>query len=73
VLEYGVSNKIMNLNLGGGEPVISSENVAMAIVILIAFVIMSAREIYIKTEQYDTYSTHRHKIRKFKEREFCIT
>ncbi len=49
VLEYGISNKIMNMNMGRGEPVISSENVA--IVILIAFVIMSARGIYIKLEK----------------------
>jgi len=64
VLEYGISNKIMNMNLDKGEPVISSENVA--IVILIASVIMSAKGIYI-TEKYNTYSNHRHKIRKFKE------
>ena len=48
VLEYGISNKIMNLNMGRGEPVISSENVAIAI--LIALVIMLARGIYNKTE-----------------------
>jgi len=65
VLEYGISNKIMNMNLDKGEPVISSENVA--IVILIASVIMSARGIHIIIEQYNTYSNHRHKIRKFKE------
>jgi len=47
VIEYGISNEIMNM--GRGEPVISSENVAIAL-ILITFFTISVHEIYRKTK-----------------------
>ncbi len=47
VLEYGISNKIMNNGIG--EPVISSENVALAILLIICAAI-SAIVIHRKTE-----------------------
>ena len=47
VIEYGISNKIMNNGIG--EPVISSENVAFAILLIICAAI-SAIPIHRKTE-----------------------
>ncbi len=49
VIEYGISNKIMTLNLGGGEPVVSSENIAIALLVLIIAAISAWG--YPKTEQ----------------------
>ena len=47
-LEYGISDKIMNMGIG--EPAISSENIAVAVLLIISAAI-SAGGIYRKTKQ----------------------
>jgi hypothetical protein len=47
-LEYGISDRIMNM--GVGEPAVSSENIAIAVLLIISAAI-SAGEIYKKTKQ----------------------
>ncbi len=47
-LEYGISDKIMNMGIG--EPAISSENIAVALLLIISAAI-SASEIYRKPRQ----------------------
>ncbi len=48
ILEYGISNKIMNMGIG--EPAMSSENIAVAVLLIISAAI-AAGEIYRKTRQ----------------------
>ncbi len=48
VLNYGISDKIMNMGIG--EPAISSENIAVAVLLIISAAI-SAGELYRKTRQ----------------------
>ncbi len=45
-LEYGISDRIMNMGIG--EPAVSSENIAVAVLLIISAAI-SADEIYRKT------------------------
>ncbi len=47
-LEYGISDRIMNMGIG--EPAISSENIAVAVLLIISAAI-SAGELYRKTRQ----------------------
>ncbi len=47
-LEYGISDRIMNMGIG--EPAISSENIAVALLLIISAAI-SAGELYRKTRQ----------------------
>lgn len=48
VLEYGISDRIMNMGIG--EPAISSENIAVSVLLIISAAI-SAGELYRKTRQ----------------------
>ncbi|NJD78769.1 MAG: hypothetical protein FIB08_17030 [Candidatus Methanoperedens sp.] len=48
VLDYGISDKIMNMGIG--EPAVSSENIAVAILLVISTAI-SAGKLYRKTRQ----------------------
>lgn len=48
VFEYGISDRIMNMGIG--EPAISSENIAVAVLLIISTAI-SAGKIYRKTRQ----------------------